>query len=119
MGRRVRVVCVYSLLSLGPGLLASPDNPAPWEMLGQRLAPDDPPPLRDLCSRQTVPDFQETRPRNYILSASASAVSAPPRPPGLSLPWHQGTAWHQEHRAHPPSQEGTSPAPGRLPVPCA
>lgn len=28
--------------------------------------------------RQTVPDFQETRPRNYILSASASAVSTPP-----------------------------------------
>lgn len=27
--------------------------------------------------RQTVPDFQETRPRNYILSASASAVSTP------------------------------------------
>uniref|UniRef100_A0ABI8AJJ3 BAR domain-containing protein n=1 Tax=Felis catus TaxID=9685 RepID=A0ABI8AJJ3_FELCA len=34
----------------------------------------------------TVPDFQETRPRNYILSASASAVSAPPRPPGLPAP---------------------------------
>lgn len=31
--------------------------------------------------RQTVPDFQETRPRNYILSASASAVSTPPAMP--------------------------------------
>lgn len=60
-------------------------------------------------SRQTVPDFQETRPRNYILSASASAVSAPPRPPGLPAPAPPArgshTAQQQEHRACPESRE--------------
>ncbi|XP_045877958.1 endophilin-B2 isoform X6 [Meles meles] len=36
----------------------------------------------------TVPDFQETRPRNYILSASASAAAAGPSSPGAAAPEH-------------------------------
>ncbi|VFV21375.1 endophilin-b2 isoform 8 [Lynx pardinus] len=74
----------------------------------------------------TVPDFQETRPRNYILSASASAVSAPPRPPGLPAPAPPArgshTAQQQEHRACPESREDwRAAAPPRAPClpPCA
>lgn len=58
--------------------------------------------------RQTVPDFQETRPRNYILSASASAVSAPPHPashPQTEVPRGPGRA------AAPPRSARLSPGP--------
>lgn len=86
-GRGEKGVCdafVCSLLSLEPGVpgislwetLARPPGSSP------ALAQRDPSP-HELCSRQTVPDFQETRPRNYILSASASAVSVPTPP----YPW--------------------------------
>ncbi|CAG13693.1 unnamed protein product, partial [Tetraodon nigroviridis] len=44
---------------------------------------------------QTVPDFQETRPRNYILSASASALLS------LALPaQNQKTAGEAKGLAH-------------------
>ncbi|KAG3288148.1 SH3 domain containing GRB2 like, endophilin B2, transcript variant X1 [Ictidomys tridecemlineatus] len=43
------------------------------------------------CEGDTVPDFQETRPRNYILSASASAtLDDTSRPP----PWAE---WKEKH----------------------
>lgn len=99
-GRGEKGVCdafVCSRLSLEPGVpgislwetLARPPGSSP------ALAQRDPSP-HELCSRQTVPDFQETRPRNYILSASASAVSVPtppfPWPPPPPLP-HRGACY--------------------------
>ncbi|XP_045144451.1 endophilin-B2 [Echinops telfairi] len=58
----------------GRGLLAAPYESLRGQPLASALAPAPCDSPMNSVPCQTVPDFQETRPRNYILSASASAL---------------------------------------------
>lgn len=75
----VHIVFVCSLRPWGRGswhLPVGDSGAASWPQPQPRPHMTPPLPMNSV-PRQTVPDFQETRPRNYILSASASAVSVP------------------------------------------